>query len=326
LSVSLFAGYQILIRSFDVMDLSITYQFHWWHVFIPPLWFGAPFELLQGGTDQNSLILLSCLAVIVPIVAILVYAKLMPAFEQNLQKLMGEARRQKEKRHMLRRIWERLLCRNDEERTFFRFSWNMMGQERQFKLKVYPSIGLGAIMPFFLLYSLDDAGYYALYFTHLITVSVVMMVGFSERFKGAWIYEVAPVEHKQYLHRAALKASLARLFLPIFIIQAIVFVIILGWQILPGVIVILLTGLIVAAASYRYGNREALPFSKPINESQNSGTVMQFLYLFIVMAFVGVHALAAQLRYGVLVYMVLLGIGCYLFWKQSFRRAQWVEI
>ena len=45
-SVGVIIGYQILIRSFEFVDLDFTYTFSWWHLFIPPIWYGAPFELL----------------------------------------------------------------------------------------------------------------------------------------------------------------------------------------------------------------------------------------------------------------------------------------
>ncbi|MFZ3579918.1 hypothetical protein [Virgibacillus sp. DJP39] len=44
LSVGIVLGYQVLARSFEIIDLAVSYSFSWWHVFIPPIWFGAPFE------------------------------------------------------------------------------------------------------------------------------------------------------------------------------------------------------------------------------------------------------------------------------------------
>ena len=40
LSVGVIVGYQIFIQSFNVIDFDIIYSFSWWHVFIPPLWYG----------------------------------------------------------------------------------------------------------------------------------------------------------------------------------------------------------------------------------------------------------------------------------------------
>ncbi|MBR3117781.1 MAG: hypothetical protein IKF29_00950, partial [Oceanobacillus sp.] len=43
LAVAVVIGYQIIIRLFDFVDFEYVYDFSWWHVLLPPVWFGAPF-------------------------------------------------------------------------------------------------------------------------------------------------------------------------------------------------------------------------------------------------------------------------------------------
>ena len=159
LSVGIFVGYQVLIRPFGVVDLNFTYIFSWWHVFVPPIWFGTPFELILHQNLSYVIVGLSVLALIIPVVSITIYLKLMPAFERNLQKLVEDTGKSKRKSG-LNSFLARLVCFNKEERVFFQFAALMMKKEREFKLKVYPSLGFAFIALFiFLLNGLRDGSF-----------------------------------------------------------------------------------------------------------------------------------------------------------------------
>ncbi|UZM99407.1 hypothetical protein OL548_03330 [Lysinibacillus sp. MHQ-1] len=152
LSLMLMIGYQVLIRSFEFVDLDMTVSFHWWSLFLIPMWFAAPFDLLLNGDTSLLTILYSIFAVIIPILSIGLYIKLIPTFERNLQKLLSTSKSKKEKHNRLKTYLLAMLCRTHEERAFFRFASLMMKQEREFKLKVYPSLGFFIYYPIYFLY------------------------------------------------------------------------------------------------------------------------------------------------------------------------------
>ncbi len=52
LSLMLMIGYQVLIRSFEFVNLDMTVVFHWWSIFLIPMWFAAPYELLLNGNQS----------------------------------------------------------------------------------------------------------------------------------------------------------------------------------------------------------------------------------------------------------------------------------
>lgn len=325
LSVGIFAGYQVLIRSFEFVGVSVEYAFHWWHLLLPPLWFAAPFEWLLAGSSGSPLLVLSAAAILVPVLAIALYIRKMPQFEQNLQKLLSETRGGRKPRAFLLAFWETLLCRNEEERASFRFSWLLMKRERDFKLKVYPSLGIGFIAPFLFLYiSLQDSTladlansnlFYMLYFSFLIIASLTMMLSFSGNFKGAWLFEVSPVRHSSLLKRGTLKASLAQLFLPVYVLQAILFGVLFGWRIVPDLFSILIAALLYAVVCYGAGSKGMMPFSRPIGESLQSGTAKQIIFMLLIGVFVLLHILLAQLPYGSLVYLLLITVACWIGWR-----------
>src|SRR5690606_33658783 len=122
LSLGLVIGYQVLIRAFEFTDLNLDYIFSPWHFLLPPLWYGAPFEMILNGNTSPYMIAFSVLAVLVPILAIFVYRRMMPSFERNLEKLLSDTKARKPSRNRLNGFLSKLLCRSKEERVFFRFS------------------------------------------------------------------------------------------------------------------------------------------------------------------------------------------------------------
>lgn len=325
LSIGIFVGYQVLIRSFEFAGLSVTYVVKWWHFFIPPLWFAAPFEWLIGGNSSTSLIVLTIAGIVIPILAISVYIHKMPLFERDLQKLMSEARDGKRQLAFLMTLWERILCRSGEERACFRFSWQLMKRERDFKLKVYPSLGIGFVAPFLFLYIfLEDATwkdlaesntYFMIYFGFLIISSLTMMLNYSGKYKGAWLYSVTPLTHAAVLKRGALKASLAQLFLPVYLLQALIFGVFFGWRIVPDLVIILISAIVYAVVCYSIVSKDTLPFSRPMGESVQSGTAKQIVLMLLIGGFVLVHVIMSKIPYGAAIYAFVALIVCWMSWK-----------
>ncbi|NRK74405.1 hypothetical protein F3B05_25725, partial [Salmonella enterica subsp. enterica serovar Typhi] len=126
---------------------------HWWHVFFVPMWFAAPYEWLLNGNINTMIILLAALAIILPIAAIIIYVKLIPSFEKNLEKLTSQSKARKGKVSKWGELLLSFLMNNKEEKAFYQFTGQMIRQERDFKLKVYPSLGFSIVIPFIFLYS-----------------------------------------------------------------------------------------------------------------------------------------------------------------------------
>src|SRR5690606_5047886 len=141
LSLMIMVGYQLLIRSFEFINLTISLQPKWWQVFIFPMWFGANMEMLMKGRFEPFYLLFSALAILTPILSIWRYMKFTGTFEQNLQKLAYHGKAKEPRRRKAGEMLLSLICRSPEERAFFRFAGSMMKNERDFKLKAYPSLG-----------------------------------------------------------------------------------------------------------------------------------------------------------------------------------------
>jgi hypothetical protein len=139
LSIAITVGYQLIGKSFNFLHFKAVFAPKWWQFFVIPTWFGAPFELILHGSHNRSLIILSILLIIVPIISIIIYIKLIPSFERNLQKLNNNNIKGKKESKKFTRILSNLVC-FDKEGIFFRFAYDMFKSERDFKLKAYPSL------------------------------------------------------------------------------------------------------------------------------------------------------------------------------------------
>lgn len=330
LSVGIVIGYQIVARAFEIVDFNYIYNFNWWNVFIPPMWFGAPFEFILNGDTSFGIVILSSLAVIGPVISVMLYYKLMPAFERNLQKLMDSTEKSKPKRWNMNAMWEHLFFRNKEERQFFRFSSLIMARERDFKLKVYPTLGLSLVFPFIFqfnylnLHSIEQLSrsnmYFTIYFCMMFIGLVVMMLQFSSKYKAAWVFQITPIVHHSSIYSGTLKGFIIKLFLPLYLLLSIVFLFIFSIRILPDLAIVLITAILHTLISYKVLNNRKYPFSEVFESTQQSGSTMKsFLLMFVVGLFFLVHLFFSKIIYGVYLYLVILVVTTIISWRIVFK-------
>ncbi|MDN7242460.1 hypothetical protein QWY14_11660 [Planococcus sp. N028] len=328
LSVSVLVGYQLIARTFQFAEMDILYAFSWWHLLMPPVWFAAPFELLLNQNNSTAVIALSLLALCIPLLAIYCYSRLMPSFERNLEKLLSDMKIKKQKRHLLDEVWARLACFTKEERVFFRFALVMMKKEREFKLKVYPTLGISLVFPFvFLLNNLygltlaEISGgnmFLLLYFSNLMIPLVVTMLKFSGNHKGSWLFKAAPIPRTAAAYSGALKAFLIKLYLPVFLILSASFLWIFTSRIVPDLVAILLAGIAQTLITYKVVNDEDFPFSKSFEFVQDGGTAKLLLLNLIIGGFALVHWISLNFNYGVYLYIAALLISVVIGWRLTF--------
>ncbi|MEA4825025.1 MAG: hypothetical protein VB130_00085 [Clostridium sp.] len=328
LSIVITVGYQLLGRLFNLVDLNIVFSPKWWQYFIVPIWFGAPFELILKGNKSIYFIVFSILAVLVPILSIVIYVKLIPTFERNLQKLNNNSEKsQKENKRFFHGI-SNVVCSSKEERVFFKFASDMVKNERDFKLKVYPSLGFALIFPFIFIFNelrdrgLDSIGaskmYLNIYFCALLLPTVVMMMKYSGKYKGAWIYKTAPVKNITSIFKGTLKAFIIRLLFPIYIIESIIFTALFGFRIFPDLIVVFLNILFFIVICFKF-LKKALPFSESYEAAQQSEGLVIIPLMILLGALAGIHYLATLFVYGIYLYMVIMVIANIIIWRKAFN-------
>ncbi|MFD1031660.1 hypothetical protein [Metaplanococcus flavidus] len=328
LSLVMVIGYQVLIRAFEFTSFDMSYAFSPWHFLIPPLWYGAPFELILNGNTSSYMIAFTVLAVLVPFLAIYIYSRLMPSFERNLEKLLSDTKGRKPGRYLIDGFWSKLLCCSKEERVFFRFSAMMMKKEREFKLKVFPNLGMALIFPFLFIFnelrirSLEDISegnmYLFIYFCNILIPGTIFMLKFSGSYKGGWIFKAAPLARESAAYRAAVKVFLAKLYFPVFLLIGVVYVGIFSVRIVPDLGVVLLSAILQSLITYNMMKEEEFPYTRSFEFAQDAGTSRILLLTLIIGAFVGVHFIARMFDYGIYIYMALLIAAIIVGWRKVF--------
>ncbi|WDL98354.1 hypothetical protein [Alicyclobacillus sp. ALC3] len=328
LSIVMIVGYQLVGRSFALLNRHIAFHTAWWQVVVPPIWFGAAFTWLQSGHQGGEIVVLSILSVLVPTALLGLYIRLLPTFERRLEKLANSAK-QRERQSRLIPFVSRLLCRSQEEQTFFQFSSWMMGKERDFKLKVYPSVGLALVFPFIFLLNPAFSGgghslasgkaYLFIYAISLVVPTFLMMLKHSSQYKAAWIYEVTPVERLSSVYRGTVKAALVRLFLPIYLIDGVVFTLIFGWRVVPQLVIVGLSIGVYTVISFHFLEK-GLPFSRPFETTPAADRYIVPILILLILIFVAVHFVSTLIPFGVYVYAGILILLNALVWSGGMER------
>lgn len=330
LSVGIVVGYQVVLRSFDIVNFELAYSFSWWHLFIPPIWFGAPFELLLHQDHSTVMMLLAILALIIPLISIYLYYRLMPSFERNLQKLIEGTGNNKKKSIKWVDFLANIMCFRKEEKIFFRFSYLMLKHEREFKLKVYPTLGIALVFPFIFISNdlqngsfaelADSKTYITIYLSSIMISIVVHMLKFSENYKGSWIYGAAPIEQPGVMYSAALKAFLIKLYVPIFVLLAGIYIAIFSIDILPDLAVVLVSTCLQTLITYKMLNNDVYPFSQAFSTAQDGNSIKHFLIIFVVGFFAIIHYVVTFIPYGVPVYLIILLLVTIIGWRKTFGK------
>lgn len=313
LTITMSVGYQLVGRLFHMIDeTTVGHNPSLWKYFFPPLWFAAPFDLIFNGNRSSYIILYSILGIVVPIMSIIIYIKLIPSFERNLMKLNSSEGKHKDK-HKANHFWSSLLCRDKSERAFYKFSANMIKNERTFKLRVYPSLGMSLVFPF-LMFLNNTRGdmegienslmYLWIYMTYLMIPTAIASLAFSGNYDGAWIFETIPVKDKGIIYKAALKASTLNLFLPVFLAVSVIFLIIYRMTIWLDILVIMVNLLLFTIISFKVIEKEPVPFSNSFDATKNpvSGTAV-FGSMMIAGGFALLHFLLTKIPYGMYIYI-----------------------
>jgi hypothetical protein len=202
----------------------------------------------------------------------------------------------------------------------------MVRNEREFKLKVYPLLGLSIAMPFIMLIrvftgeQLNLEGsrlYLMIYFCGMFLPTLIIMSRCSANYKGAWIYKTVPVSNTSSIFKGTVKALLASLFLPAFTVTGILFLIIFGWTIFPGLIAVSLNFILYTVFSFKQLTPR-LPFSEPFDIKQDDEWVGVVL-MFALAVLAGAQVAATFIWFGIYLDILVIGAADIILWRKVFN-------
>ncbi|MEN8434032.1 hypothetical protein NX821_001205 [Clostridium septicum] len=335
LSIFMISISQIIPRMFNIVDLTVSYIPKIKHFLIPPMWFAAPLEMIVNNNINVNFIIMTILAILVPIIIIGVYLKLIPSFEQYLQKLNNNTCNRKKSKEGLNKKIGKLICRNREERIFYNFTNDLITSEREYKLKVYPNVAMGLVFPLIFMFIgksnkesfgewiarlPESKSFLCIYIVVIIIPTVIMMMKFSEKYKGAWIYQVTPIQDLAAVFKGTIKALYVKLIMPVILILSALYIFLYSFGVIKHLIVVFLVSILVVIMSFSIGDK-ALPFTTMFKAGESGGgdIASTILVMFLMGIIVGVHYLATLIPGGVYIYSIIILAIDILLWRKVFK-------
>ena len=329
--------YYLITSSLSDIQINYTFSIKAYDLFIPFMWFASLFCVAFYGKIETLYIIMSILGIIVPILSILIYIKLTPAFERNLEKLEQVSYNEKDskaKKSFVSKLGDKI-CKNNEEKSFFEFIYTNLSRDREFKTRVYPTLASGIIMPLVLLIVTYDRSmsimeylkslsttnnFLNIYLAVILLQNCILLLKYSKEYEASFIYDVLPISKKKNIYSAEFKVIIIKLFLPVFIIIGIPYLILFKAKFIVHLLIAFVSTIFISMGTFRINNK-SLPFSEDYAVTANTSN---FLNIIKSIGFVGV---AVLLHYLIILkapyifsvaYLILLILIMKIIWNKVF--------
>ena len=329
--------YYFITSSLSDIQINYTFGINAYDLFIPFMWFASLFCVIFYGKIQTLYIIMAILGIIVPILSILIYIKLTPAFERNLDKLEQVSYNEKDsksKKSFVSKLANKI-CKNNEEKSFFEFIYTNLSRDREFKTRVYPTLASGIIMPLVLLFVTYDRSisimeylkslsttnnFLNIYLAVILLQNCILLLKYSKEYEASFIYDVLPISKKKNIYSAEFKVIIIKLFVPVFIIIGIPYLILFKSKFIVHLLIAFVSTIFISMGTFRV-NDKSLPFSEDYAVTANTSN---FLNIIKSIGFVGV---AVLLHYLIILktpyifsvaYLILLILIMKIIWNKVF--------
>lgn len=329
--------YYLITSSLSDIQINYTFSIKAYDLFIPFMWFASLFCVIFYGKIQTLYIIMSILGIIVPILSILIYIKLTPAFERNLEKLEQVSYNEKDsktKKSFVSKLGDKI-CKNNEEKSFFEFIYTNLSRDREFKTRVYPTLASGIIMPLILLFVTYDRSmsimeylkslsttnnFLNIYLEVILLQNCILLLKYSKEYEASFIYDVLPISKKKNIYSAEFKVIIIKLFVPVFIIIGIPYLILFKSKFIVHLLIAFVSTIFISMGTFR-ANDKSLPFSEDYAVTANTSN---FLNIIKSIGFVGA---AVLLHYLIILkapyifsvaYLILLILIMKIIWNKVF--------
>ena len=329
--------YYLITSSLSDIQINYTFSIKAYDLFIPFMWFASLFCVIFYGKIQKLYIIMAILGIIVPILSILIYIKLTPAFERNLEKLEQVSYNEKDsktKKSFVSKLGDKI-CKNNEEKSFFEFIYINLSRDREFKTRVYPTLASGIIMPLVLLIVTYDRSmsimeylkslsttnnFLNIYLAVILLQNCILLLKYSKEYEASFIYDVLPISKKKNIYSAEFKVIIIKLFVPVFIIIGIPYLILFKSKFIVHLLIAFVSTIFISMGTFRV-NDKSLPFSEDYAVTANTSN---FLNIIKSIGFVGA---AVLLHYLIILkapyifsvaYLILLILIMKIIWNKVF--------
>lgn len=297
--------------------------------FFPPFWFADACMMLSGAGFSAESMMSLVLSVVVPIFSIwLVVRFFAPSFNRKLGMITGGTSEQRipvkrmdgtRKIALLDRLagW---LTKSGAEYAGFIFAGRMMGRSRDFKMKVFPTIGYLIVVGGLMLF--QDNSYEALaggskvapilliiiYISSMLLSTAMVQLPYTDKFKASWLFFVAPIAKPGLVISGAVKCVMTLFFVPIALVLMIVGVVLQGPSILPNLLLGCLNVMVIGAL-IAYVMVKTLPFSIAQEGASSGNTFIRSMLLLILPGGFGlVHFFLSEFQWVILLLLLITAV------------------
>lgn len=293
-SVLIFGSYYLgpkLLQSEYVQEVHIEQLAATW--FLPPVWVASLQQLLY--TPSVLVMVLSALALCSPLIALWFITRVFATgFSGKMAELgagdiqpskvsTAKAASNKTPLHQRLASW---FTSSPLESAGFNLIWLITARTREFKQQLYPTMAYIPVYFFFLFFmgrgkddglsfsdklrDIEANGSYIVtfYLALFPLLTVLQLVTKSERYKAAWVYYVAPLQHPGHLISGVLKACFVKFFLPFSLFFLLISLPLFGLKIINDVLLSIAVGGIEAVLIALFVVK-SYPFSRPVSKSDS---------------------------------------------------------
>lgn len=302
IAIIIFGSYQLIPRLMDAAILkNVSISDHWWTYFCPPVWFAALVKMSLFTLNTTHLLLLSFLAVVVPITgAIFLVRSMSRGFGNILGEGPSESIEPQSRRTLNITLANRInkfFCISEIEKAGWNFALATTRRDRKFKQSVYPYFGIMIVFAVVILkpdltnlaVSLQEKGEFNKYFFIVICgfsgSASILQLPYTDTPEAAWIYRALPLKEHGHLLTGAVKAILLKFFIPVYLIITIPSILLWGSSVFPQIVLSCLGNLLLVIISISLQKME-LPFTR-LREMQQKGTnSLMAIFSMILMLFI----------------------------------------
>ncbi|HEV7621393.1 MAG TPA: hypothetical protein VGO09_06665, partial [Flavisolibacter sp.] len=242
-AIVIYGSYQLIPRMASMLDLdNFDISTHRFIVLYPVYWFAGLWNVLYTLHGNTTELLIAFLGLTAPLVCIFIVIRyLAPSFNNKMAMLSSgsegpmkaTASKNAKTGFSYSLFLSKLFTRSITERMGFLFSWKMTSRSRDFKMKVYPTIGYLLVYVFIMFLnnkhiSLEEIQnneksekifiISALYVTSLLLTMAITQVIYSEKYKAAWIFFISPLSRPGEIICGSVKSAIVKFYLPIIVI------------------------------------------------------------------------------------------------------------
>ncbi|MEO7802220.1 MAG: hypothetical protein ABIR81_09480 [Ginsengibacter sp.] len=348
LSIAVYAGFQFLPR-FLIIPAGDMMHNNSWLWCLPSYWFALATLFFSSFKMDPALVIAALITFVASPLSIWIVIKYFaPAFTQKLGQITAGSEEQPAtsvakttiKSGLLPETLAQWATGGLTEKLGFINCWILSNRLKDFKLKVYPSIGYIVVYMVIMFFkdgqkslqnviALNQQGVIiilsVLYAVSLILITAINQLPFTEQYKASWIYFSLPLKKPGHILSGAYKAIIIKFYTPFAFVLSAAAIYLTGPSIIPSLLLsfsnIFLTGLVNMLFVMKI-----FPFTMQQNAAQKSGSFVRILFSLVLPGILGIiHFFVFKSIVGIIVVLICSMVLNY-FLLQKLRNRNWSAI